>query len=230
MSFKKIKFILPIMFMTILTIMPQVYAKTSIEIKPNASTYTNKTVSEFFDASLEMKEVGEGLEGASVDVHMATNTDWAIFAYFSQSQYGTNGEGENNGKNVTIGEKNYYSTNGNITGMMNLGKTFTYTAGLISKYTEISQESKVYNNGKSLFENANNNTYVDIIKLANSYRGIGVNNWNHIYTGAYVAISNDESCPFTLRQGLFGIFAGTTQQWPTGAANTGRTFRPAIWN
>lgn len=38
-----------------LMIIPQAYAKTSIEIKPNGNVYTNKTISEFFDESIAMK-------------------------------------------------------------------------------------------------------------------------------------------------------------------------------
>ena len=35
--------------------------KTSIEIKTNGNIYTNKTVSEFFDESMAMKNTGESL-------------------------------------------------------------------------------------------------------------------------------------------------------------------------
>ena len=224
MKFKKFKYILPIVLISILLVVPQVYAKTSIEIKPNASTvYTNKTISEFFDASLAMKNAGEALEGTSVDVHMSTNMDWAIFAYFSNSQYGTGGEGQNTGTDVTIGGKTYKSTNGNITGMMNLGQTTTYTASLISNYTEISQDATVYIVGKRLFENATNNRYVDVMDY-NLHKGMAINNWYGAYT-----VSSDISNPFSARIGMFRTYAGTTIYETPGTPGS-KTFRPAIWN
>lgn len=144
-----------------LMIIPQAYAKTSIEIKPNGNVYTNKTISEFFDESIAMKNNGECLEGSNVDVHMATNLDWAIVSYFSNSAYGTNGEGKHTGTAITIdGKSDHYSTNGNITGVMDWGKTQSYTAGIIANYSDITDET-IKNNGKSLISNANNNRYVD---------------------------------------------------------------------
>lgn len=172
MKREKIKYILLIMLIGLTVAMPQAYAKTSIEIKPNASTvYTNKTISEFFDESMAMKNVGEGLEGSDVDVHMATNTDWAIFSYFSNSQYGTNGKGQNNGLDVTIGGTTYKSTNGNITGMMDLGKTLTYTSGLINNYKELSDTEEVYINGRSIILNATNSRYVDLSNVSRESMG-----------------------------------------------------------
>lgn len=145
-----------------LMIIPQAYAKTSIEIKPNGNIYTNKTISEFFDESIAMKNNGECLEGSNVDVHMATNLDWAIVSYFSNSAYGTNGEGKHTGTAITIdGKSGHYSTNGNITGVMDWGKTNSYTAGLRTDYKNIIDDT-IKQNISSLITSANNNRYIDI--------------------------------------------------------------------
>ena len=242
MKIEKSKFII-LIILAILGIMPQAYAKTSIEIKPNTGVYTNKTISEFFDESMAMKNVGEGLEGSNVDVHMATNTDWAIFAYFSNSQYGTNGEGKNTGIDVTIGDKTYKSTNGNLTGMMNFGSMLTYTAGVISNYTNIvdtSATEEPYDWGKSIIENMKeyiekhpnnpNNPHVDLINTV-SANAIAATGWYGSWNRVGVRIGE----PFSLRRGLFGLLSGaydpsSRYYTPNGNATTQHTFRPVIWN
>ena len=205
MKLKNIKYIIPIMFIGILALMSSVYAKTSIEIKPNASTvYTNKTISSFFEETLAMKNTGEGLEGSNVDVHMATDTDWAIFAYFSNSQYGTSGAGQNTGVNVTIGGKTYKSTNGNITGMMDLGKTRTGTSSIISNFEDIvdtETTEEPYDWGKSIIENVNNSVHVSVVdyKAGNKQKRVAANWWY----GTNTYISNDIGTPYAQRIGLF---------------------------
>ena len=92
MKYKKLGISILFVICMTLIISPKANAKTSIEIKANGNIYTNKTVSEFFDESIAMKNTGESLEGSNVNVHMATNLDWAIVSYFSNSAYGTNGE------------------------------------------------------------------------------------------------------------------------------------------
>lgn len=111
MKYKKLRISILFVICMTLIIAHKVNAKTSIEIKANGNIYTNKTVSEFFDESMAMKNTGESLEGSNVNVHMATNLDWAIVSYFSNSAYGTNGEGKNTGTAITIdGKTGHYST------------------------------------------------------------------------------------------------------------------------
>ena len=234
MKIEKSKFIISIIILTILGIMPQAYAKTSIEIKPNTGTYTNKTISEFFDESMAMKNIGEGLECSTVDVHMATNTDWAIFAYFLNSAYGTSGNGKNTGTDVTIGSKTYASTNGNITGVMNFGKTRTYTAGVISNYASILDTAEPYMNGKSIIDNATDRQSVDLINTV-SAKAMARNGWY----GSFNVCSSYVANPFSVRYGLFGFVGGHYQYigkngyhtaFPNGSAVTNYSFRPVIWN
>ena len=93
------------------------YSYAAIEIKDsNQAVLTNKTISEFYDMAEEMKNVGQGLEGTTVDVKMANNYEWAVVSYFSNSSYGTAGAGKNTGIQLT--GTSHYSTNGNITGVM----------------------------------------------------------------------------------------------------------------
>lgn len=230
MKIKKFKYILPIIIITILTIMPQVYATTSIEIKPSSTVYTNLTISQCFDESRGMIKDGEGLEGSNVDVHMATNTDWAIFAYFSNSQYGTGGEGRNTGIATSINGTNYLSTNGNITGIMNLGKTRTYTSGIISNYAEIEESSEVYSYGKNIIARANEKQYVDLINTVNA-KDMAHTKWYGVTaTNIWSGFFNKTVAPYSMRSGLFAVIGGhKSNVIPDGSANN-VTFRPVIWN
>jgi len=222
MKYKKLRISILFVICMTLIIAPKVNAKTSIEIKANGNIYTNKTVSEFFDESMAMKNTGESLEGSNVNVHMATNLDWAIVSYFSNSAYGTNGEGKNTGTAITIdGKTGHYSTNGNITGVMDWGMNRTYTAGLRTDYQDITDET-VKGNISSLVANVNNNRYVDIFPIA-KWRNIqsiaAYSQWYHdplsVYTGGTNAIIG-------CRARLFAI------QTNTGFATTEGTFRPVI--
>lgn len=210
-----------------LMIIPQAYAKTSIEIKPNGNVYTNKTISEFLDESIAMKNNGECLEGSNVDVHMATNLDWAIVSYFSNSAYGTNGEGKHTGTAITIdGKSDHYSTNGNITGVMDWGKTQSYTAGIIANYSDITDET-IKNNGKSLISNANNNRYVD--KFDNTFWAVvkkyAATKW---YSSGETYLGNSVIRPYTVRNNLFQVTGGSHRDYENGKGNSSITFRPVI--
>ena len=97
-----------------------------IQIKDTTATVlTGGTISDFYVMAEELKGTGQGLEGTSVDVKMANNYEWAVVSYFSNSAYGTSGSGGNAGVGVK-GIANWYnSTNGNITGVMDWGTTYT---------------------------------------------------------------------------------------------------------
>lgn len=219
MKYIKIKISFLLIIVSTLMISSQVYAKTSIEIKPNGNLYTNKTISEFFDESMAMKNTGECLEGSNVDVHMATNLDWAIVSYFSNSAYGTNGEGKNTGTSITIdGSSGHYSTNGNITGIIDWGRTSTYTAGLRNDYKDISDDT-IQQNISSLKINASNNRYIDIFPNMNwgaFSKKIAAINWYS--ASVYTAGKNNIA---SYRRGLFDIRGDNGRR-------TDITFRPVI--
>ncbi len=109
--------ILSIIFMILTT----VKSYGAVAIIKGGTTFTNRNISDFYDISKEMKNVGQGLESTSVDVHMATNEEWATVSYFSNSAYGTAAAGQNKGIEVEIDGRQYFSTNGNATGVMDWG-------------------------------------------------------------------------------------------------------------
>ena len=54
------------------------------------------------------------------------------------------------GIEVEIDGRQYFSTNGNATGVMDWGKTITFTSGVISNYADMDKSSNEYINEKVL--------------------------------------------------------------------------------
>ena len=218
----------------------------AIEIKDTTSVLTNKTISEFYDMTEEMKNVGQGLEGTgtNLDVKMANNYEWAAVSYFSNSSYGTGGEGGNTG--IQLEGSTHKSTNGNITGVMDWGKTYTFTAGIIANWKNDSgtvqiTDPTVLSNGASIISAAGTNI---VDKFKNS---VGADDYD-IAKATWYSTSdnwvtsraqNNVLYPYCFRQGLFGFYGGNKWdlRWysfdneyrANGAANSTLTFRPVFY-
>ena len=65
----------------IFMILSNIKSYGAVAITKGTSVFTNRTISDFYDICKEMKNVGQGLEGTDVDVHMATNKEWATVSY-----------------------------------------------------------------------------------------------------------------------------------------------------
>lgn len=213
----------------IFMILSNIKSYGAVAITKGTSVFTNRTISDFYDICKEMKNVGQGLEGTDVDVHMATNKEWATVSYFSNSNYGTATQGKNNGTSVTIDGTDYYSTNGNATGVMNWGKIMTYTSGVLSNYTNIGTTSTLYNNGRSIIQNATDSVHVDLINSV-SRSSIGATGWYSTQT----QMGENTEFPYSARRGLFGILVGYPNggygNSGLGSASSYVTFRPVILN
>ncbi len=204
----------------------------AIAIKEAGNTVlTGKTISEFFDMALQMKDAGQALEGTSLDPHMATNKEWAAVSYLSNSNYGTAGEGKNTGMTVTINGNSHYSTNDNITGVIDWGKNTTYAAGVIANYENITDET-IKNNGKSILDNIGDNSKVDIID-DNLAVKIAQKSW---YKNTIYYYGTNPERPYTFRSFLFGFGAGyrpgdnlgNAYSIPSQGLAGSATFRPVL--
>lgn len=210
----------------------------AIAIKEAGNTVlTGKTISEFFDMALQMKDAGQALEGTSLDPHMATNKEWAAVSYLSNSNYGTAGEGKNTGMTVTINGNSHYSTNDNITGVIDFGKTFSFTAGILSEAnTKITNET-LKANGKSLLDNIENSSRVDNIETGQN-EIFGALNLYPDTAHSAVILGGSYEYPYSARKGLFGMIVGAQNNpgvWWEGYQykfSTGNasliTFRPVL--
>lgn len=224
---KKLKKIKVLILSIIFILLTTVKSYGAVAIMNGGNTFTNRSISDFYNISKEMKNIGQGLESTSVDVHMATNKEWATVSYFSNSAYGTATVGQNKGIEIDIDGRKYLSTNGNATGIMDWGKTITFTSGLISNYTEMDKSSAVYTNGKSLVDNAGKDRKIDILSNSTSAVSIGKNGWYNSWN----YLGNDLRYPYSVRSGLFGFNAGGNgigNNSSSGAASTNITFRPVI--
>lgn len=169
-----------------------------------ASVLTGKTISEFFDMAQQMKDPGQALEGTELDPHMATNKEWAAVSYLSNSNYGTGGAGQNNGMTVTINGNSHYSITDNITGVIDWGKTYSFTAGILSEADTNITDKTVRANGKSLIENIDNSSKVDQVDKVSLDEIAANRGWNNS-----VYYSQNYSDPYSVRIGLFSLMAGT---------------------
>lgn len=108
----KKKIILNIVFL-IMVIMGMKYSVLgAIEIKEGNRDLVikNLSVSDYYDMALLMKSAGQGLEGVgeNVTVHMTNCSEYAAVLNFSNSNYGTAGEGD---KLITVNNNQHQSSN-----------------------------------------------------------------------------------------------------------------------
>lgn len=201
----KINKIIKIIILTIICLLLSMnFSYAAIEIKDTTqSVLTNKTISDFYDMAEEMKNAGQGLEGTNVDVKMANNYEWAVVSYFSNSSYGTGGAGGNTGASFTTPVKEHKSTNGNITGVMDWGRTYTFTAGIIASYASKTFSDTVSGNGARIIANAGTNK-IDKFKASDSKidYAIAKTGW---YSPSWNYAAADERYPYSLRTGLFRL-------------------------
>lgn len=213
----------------------------AVEIVPSKSgdgkdAIVNTTVSNSYLLCQGMKDTGGSLKGATVQPHLATNKDWGAVSYLSNSIYGTNTAGGNNGLPVTINGVNYYSTTTNITGVMNWGSNpnktlWTQTSGLISNYNENSS-----NLVTELFKNRNTK-YVEYIDPTTTSLTKGMAMQETSGKFATFSANTDTYGPGSARNGLFGGGFGwvPNHNWgfdgaAIGHAHNNITFRPVVWN
>ena len=242
-----IKILIIVSIITIILLMPKSYgavASKPATVTDGSNVLVSKSVSDFYSLCQNMKNNGESLYGSSVKPHLATNKDWGAVSYLSNSSYGTNTEGKNDGKQITMNGVNYYSTTGNASGVMNWGKNpykinklSTYSSGLAKGYVDGSAN----NTNKILLKTAakNNSKYVDVIDLENFT--------NENTLGMALAETKDlpfvktktaepgywaDSCGYAVmvRMGLFDFTIGHSYSVSSGEPFDSLTFRPVVWN
>lgn len=245
---KKKIIIINILMLAILMITQRSFA--AIEIKPSDSADSNgvmknTSVSNSYLLCQNMTKQGESLYGSTVLPHLATNSDWGAVSYLSNSIYGTNTAGQNTGTEVTINGVTYYSTNGNVTGVMNWGinyytsALYTQTASLITAYVTDNSESTAIDYVTELLTGAKSNSrFVEIINtgsftVANTLGQALAETSGYNYSQS-IGSGTSVNYPIAVRKGLFGFYVGYGYEYsyiPTsGAGSAVATFRPVVWN
>lgn len=106
-----------------------------VQVKPEVQSWRNIETKNIFTVCRKMTQIGEVLEGSSIDSHMMKNTEWGAVAILSQSKYGIFNAKSSTGLN---GDKTYQVWN-NSNGYDTYKKIYTGYAG------NSKDESTIYN-------------------------------------------------------------------------------------
>ena len=242
---KKKTLLIVIMFLIMLILKNKSYAAIEIKPSPEAnanSVLKNTTVSNSYLLCQKMTEKGESLYGSTVLPHLSTNKDWGAVSYLLNSIYGTNTAGKSTGIKININGVDYYSTNGNITGVMNWGVNcyqtglFSQTSSLIKEYIDNGSESTAKDNVIELEKaTLNNSRFVEIIDTKNftaaSTQGMGLMETRSWEWSNWSAAGTVIDKPICIRREIFGYYVSSNyNSIATGEASYNGTFRPVIWN
>lgn len=210
MKMKKIVIAITFVFVSLLLSYNASYAAVIESKDSTGQVVTGGTISDFYVMAEGLKGTGQGLEGTSVDVKMANNYEWAAVSYFSNSAYGTGGTGGNTGTpNINTGVAKHKSTNGNVTGVMDWGNNYTYTAGIIDSYatkTLTTAGNLTVNPATNSIVNVAGTNRVDKFSYVRYSDDIAQTGWY----GAWNGIGENEKFPYSERVGLFGFSGGFT--------------------
>lgn len=193
-------------------------SNAAIQIKPTqANVHLNITPSNAYQYCYDMRNASSSLGVNNLDPHLTLNKDWGAAAYLAISAYGTTRNNE--GISVGIDSYGYFSTTGNVTGVMSMGRNETWTASFMEGATERSAMNVIKNNKDT--------KYVETIPsndFANKTKGYAfkeTESWyyseNDIFTSGYQTY---------VRKKLLYPKADHGDQ--NQASKT--TFRPVIWN
>ena len=199
----------------------------AIEIKPGTNAHTNISISEAYEYCFKLRENSNTstLGDNKLDPHLSLNKDWGAVAYLSYSGYGK--VRSSSAPTVSINSRSYTTTTGNKTGVLDLGKSNTFTSSFVDLET--------YNNGYYLENRINllNNKdtkYVeelaeDCATNEDTTKGMALAETKNFDTFD----SNLGRLPCFCRFSICGIRASSNNCSWTGAEG-GTTFRPVIWN
>lgn len=203
-------------------------SNAAIEIKPGTEAHTKIKVTNSYQYCYDMRSSTSTLGNNTLDPHLTLNADWGAVAYLGASAYGS--VRDNVGNEEQIGDRIYYSTTNNITGVMDLGKTeYTQTASLLEGYSD--------SNNRTNLENNINTKYVETISKSDDVnKEAKMKGWAFYEVKGWYSASNSgldgTANPVGIRRGIFGYSYGGTNVSlpPSGDSKEDRTYRPVIWN
>ena len=189
----------------------------------NGTPWININVSQSYEACENLNKSTSTLGTTLLQAHLTTDEDWSAMAIFSVSQY----------VGATVNSPS--TTNGNASGIYNVGRMMTQTTGLANTATA---NSNMYIFG--LFnEDGSTKKYVRkdwnlADRESNSYVGFKVNNGTWAWMGGRNYWGTDTKYPVSVKLGLFGVAIGgyfsSYGSVASGEPNGSTTFRPVIWN
>lgn len=188
----------------------------------NGTPWTNINVSQSYEACENLNKSTSTLGTTLLQAHLTTDEDWSAMAIFSVSQYG----------GATVNAPS--TTNGNASGIYNVGRHATQTTGLASTATSNSSSYiyGLFNEDGSIKKYVRKEWNLED-RENNNYVGFKINNGTYGWLGADKAHwGNSNRFPVSMKYGLFGLTLGTTFGAVDGSGMNGSeiTFRPVIWN
>lgn len=193
--------------------------KTTIQIKNGATSWTDISVSDAYDKCQELNEDNSALGTTSSNVmaHLSTNADWYAVSLLTQSDYGS---------------RNNNNTTGNNSGIMNFGRKWAFTAGIMednTQTTNVNYQSLIDNKDTKFVEKLKNKA-----NRENNKPGLGFLASEILTSSMAYYENNYNTYPITNRTGLFGFYVGYNglnaySLSPTGEPHSEVTFRPVIW-
>ena len=135
---------------------------------------------------------------------------------------------------MQIPNTTHYSTNGNLTGIMDWGKTISFTAGIISDYANLTLTTEGNLSTDStrsvIVDNADTDA-IDKFSSSSDAQAIARNGWY----SSWNLVGLDANCPYSARWGLFGFsggdigWDGSHYRYPAGMARNDATFRAIFY-
>lgn len=194
----------------------------AVEIKPGGTVHTNVTISQAYEYCYNMRSGTSSLGNNSLDPHLSLNADWGAVAYLGVSPYGTvrNRTGE-------LIDDIGYTTTGNITGVMNFGKTPTYVSSLKTEATGNSYTEYRTKLTENLETKYVENLKSDADKNIENYKGMALAETSRWYS-SYHEFNSTKPC--FIRRDVFGFDVPNVTNIQYGLGYDTVTFRPVIWN
>lgn len=190
--------------------------RTTIQIKKGATSWTSISVSDAYDKCQELNDDNSalGITSSNVMAHLSTNADWYAVSLLTQSDYGS---------------KNNNNTTGNNSGIMNFGKMWTFTAGIMEDNTQTTNA-----NYQSIIDNKNTKFVEKIKNQANKESnkpGLGFRASELLSSDTIYYQNNFNAGPISVRMGLYSFAVGQPDNWNgnSGGRKSNVTFRPVIW-
>ncbi len=179
-------------------------SKANMEIKSGTTTWTKISVSDAYMECINLSMEGSSLGTDKLDPHLALNKDWGAVAYLALSVSGA--VNTKTGPSVTIDGESYTTTTGNLTGVMNFGKTNTFTSSSIVAGLEKESSNNQYRT--NLIKNKNTK-YVETLPdsaTTDNTKGMAISE-----TGGWFGVDSrygpNADLPMSVRSGgVLGLF------------------------
>lgn len=227
---RKMLSITTLIVMIIISLFSKVFAAEAgtirMEIKSGTEPWTEINISDSYNECQSLNSTTSTLGTTMLKAHLTTDADWSAMAIFSAGQYGGS---------IT---NTPTSTNGNLSGVYDVGTKYTQTTGIL-KTTHAN--TNIYVNG--LFNSDGSvKPYIrqwDVVSTQNrdqtNFVGF-MNSGTFGKFGSNQSWGEHKSCPISIKKGLFGVLMGLGAGYaPDNSGQNGApyntvTFRPVIWN